>query len=270
MRYYLFPKFFQKLSVEELMRTCRELGVDGPTAMVREGYWVQRSDMAQTLPQYVEAAQAQGLSITYAEPPFSLAEIPSLSKELNILKECGITNFRVDFISKRIAGPYRELPGVLRPLIERAADAAGKAGLRMILQIHGHCYPHNATAAYPLVQGLDPKTVGVKIDPGNNLAQEGYELFDYQIELLGEYVAALGAKDACVRYSGEGKGWRRAFAPAYEGMADFPLIFRQLHKIGFDGPAILMPFYHEQEPDRLLECLKKEIAYFKQVEKETQ
>ncbi len=272
MRYYLFPKFLQKLPLEELMHTCRELGVDGPTAMVRDGYWVQREDMAQTLPRYVAAAAAQGLMVTYAEPPFSLAEIPSLSRELAILKDCGITDFRVDFISKRIAGPYRRLREVLRPLVERAADAAGKAGLRMILQIHGHCYPHNATAAYPLLEGLDPRTVGVKLDPGNNLAQEGYELFDYQIELLGEYIAALGAKDACVQRSGDrlspSKGWVRSFVPAYEGMADYPLIFRELNKVGFDGPAILMPFYHDGDYDRLLECLREEIAYFKRVESE--
>ena len=270
MRYYLFPKFFAHLPLQELMSTCKELGIDGPTALIREGYWIDRENLETALPRYVAAAQSHGLHVTYAETPFSLEEIPSLSSELGALRDNGITDFRVDFISKQYAGAYRDLPGVLRPLIERAATAAAEAGVRMVIQIHGYCYPHNATAAYPLVRGLDPAAVGIKIDPGNNLAQEGFELVDYQVELLGEYIAALGAKDACVQRTGDrksaAKGWTRAFAPAYEGMTDYPLLFRQLKKVGFDGPAILMPFYHEKEYDRLLDCLKKEIAYFRQVE----
>jgi hypothetical protein len=39
--------------------------------------------------------------------------------------------------------------------------------------------------------------VGIKLDPGNNYAQEGYEDFTYQIHLLKEYIQAFGAKDAC-------------------------------------------------------------------------
>lgn len=270
MQYYLFPKFFGHLTLQELMSTCNDLGIDGPTALIREGYWIDRENLETALPQYVAAAQSHGLRVKYAETPFSLEEIPSLSRELSVLWDNGITDFRVDFISKRYAGAYRDLPYVLRPLIERAAVTAAEAGVRMIIQIHGHCYPHNATAAYPLVRGLDPAAVGIKIDPGNNLAQEGYELFDYQVEVLGEYIAALGAKDACVRRTGDpqsaDKGWRRAFVPAYEGMTDYPLLMRALKKIGFDGPAILMPFYHEKEYDRLLDCLKKEIAYLRHVE----
>lgn len=270
MKYYLFAKFFQHRSAEELMADCRELGLDGPTALIRDGYWVNKQNMAESLPAFVRSAQQSGLEVTYAETPFALRDIPNLTKELAVMQDCGITDFRVDFISKRTAETYRELPQVLRPLIERAAEASGKAGLRMIIQIHGGCYPHNATAAYPLVAGLDPRTVGVKIDPGNNLCQEGYELFDYQIELLGEYVAALGAKDACMKRAGDPagptKGWVRQFVPAYEGAADFPQIFRALHQIGFAGPAIFMPFYHENDFASLYDCLRREIAYLKQVE----
>lgn len=273
MQYYLFPKLFQHLSLGELMSLCKKLDIDGPTALIREGYWIERETLKTALPKYVKAAQADGLRVTYAETPFSLSEIPSLGHELELFRENGITDFRVDFISKRCAGAYRDLPGYLRPLIEKAAETAGKAGVRMIIQLHGHCYPHNATAAYPLVCGLDPAAVGIKIDPGNNFAQEGYELLDYQVELLGEYIAAVGAKDALVARSGDpqssSKGWVRAFSPAYEGMTDYPLLYRELKKIGFKGPAILMPFYHDENYDRLCECLKQEIAYFRWVERQT-
>ena len=73
---------------------------------------------------------------------------------------------------------------------------AEKAGIKAIVQIHGMMYPHNATSAYMALKDLDPTHIGVKLDPGNNVQQEGFELWNYQIPLLGEYISALGVKDA--------------------------------------------------------------------------
>ena len=38
LKYYLFPKFFVNCITEELMAYTAELGFDGPTALVRDGY----------------------------------------------------------------------------------------------------------------------------------------------------------------------------------------------------------------------------------------
>ena len=46
-------------------------------------------------------------------------------------------------------------------------------------------------------------------------------------------------------------------------MADYKSIFPLLKGVGFSGPAILMPFYHENEPELLMRDLTKEIAYLK-------
>lgn len=138
------------------------------------------------------------------------------------------------------------------------------------MQIHGNCYPHNATAAYPIVKGLNAANIGIKIDPGNNYAQEGYEDFTYQIHLLKEYIQAVGAKDACslrVRETEEGnKGWQTFFVPAYEGRSNYDQVYSELKMIGFKGPMILMPFYNTDNPPTMIEKLKKEISYFKSKE----
>ncbi len=117
-----------------------------------------------------------------------------------------------------------------------------------------------------MVRDLDPRYIGVKIDPGNNFAQEGYEHFTYQIRLLKEYIAALGAKDAAPLRIGHpdiDKGWIRPFLPAYAGMADYKSIFSLLKETGFAGPAVLMPFYHEDNPELLMKDFEKELAYLK-------
>lgn len=45
MKNYLFPKFLQGMTVEALADYCLELGIDGPTLMIREGYWVEPASL---------------------------------------------------------------------------------------------------------------------------------------------------------------------------------------------------------------------------------
>ena len=152
------------------------------------------------------------------------------------------------------------------------ADVAEKIGIQAIVQNHGYMYPHNASTAYACIKGLDPKYIGIKFDSGNYFAQEGFEVYSYQIPLLGEYISAIGAKDACLRLGvdkGNGnKGWSRPFVPAFEGCSNYKEIFAELKKINFNGPAILMPFYNEKDYNELEKNLIKENAYFKTLETE--
>ncbi|HET6455494.1 MAG TPA: TIM barrel protein, partial [Armatimonadota bacterium] len=130
--------------------------------------------------------------------------------------------------------------------------------------------PHNASTAWPLVEGLNPKFIGVMIDPGNNFMQEGFEQFDYQIQLLGEYIAAVGAKDSMTERSGSAdsptKGWERKWAPVFEGLANWEQVYAELNKIGFSGSMILMPFYDTDDFPLMFDKFKREVEYLKGLE----
>lgn len=270
MKHYLFAKLFGHLSADKLMDTCASLGLDGPTLMIRDGFWVTRENLRGTLPTFMAAARRHGLEIAYADTPFAMEELAACGEELRMLCDAGIRQFRVGYISKNAAGTMRGLADYTRRQAEMTAKAAEQAGMQAIIQIHGHLYPHSATTAYMAVRELDPRYIGIKIDPGNNLCQEGFEVFDYQIRLLGEYVAALGAKDGRMVRSGDTHGdtcgWVREFAPIQEGAANYPQILRELKAVGFTGPAVLMPFYHEHDFGRLLDTLREEIACLKEME----
>ncbi|MBO5275360.1 MAG: sugar phosphate isomerase/epimerase [Clostridia bacterium] len=264
MKYYLFAKFYQNFTPEQLAERCAELGFDGPTALVRDGYPLTAANLKEALPSYIRTMEAAGMEVKFADAPVNpLRE--DADYLVGTLAEHGIERIRLDHIGKAVK-PARELADYARYYAEAAAKLAERHGTKAVIQLHGHCYPHNATAAYPCVKDLDPRYIGVKMDPGNNLAQEGYELFDYQIKLLGEYLTALGAKSAGI-FRGEDGIWRRGFVPAQEGIADYNLIMRTLKEIDFDGPAVLMPFYNDREPDVLTEKLKDELAFFKACEK---
>ena len=270
MHYYLFAKYFQDLSVEELMELCQRLGLDGPTALVREGYWLEEDTLSQTLPAFVRVAERYGLEVKYANIPVAVTDVNNFSQmtrfteQMKVFADCGIENVRLAHISKTVVGDVRKLSGHVRRIMSALADATAHLPVRLVVQIHGFAYPHNATAAWEVIQGFDPASVGIKLDPGNNVCQEGYEQFDYQIRLLREYIVALGAKNARpVNWEEEQNGWHAEFVPAYDGVADYRMVFAQLHKIGFDGPVILMPFYQTDNRNQLLDSLKKEIVYFK-------
>ena len=271
MKYYVFAKFFQHLSVDELMAHCAEAGVDGPTAVIRDGYWLEPHSYVELLPGFVQAAKAAGLEVKFADTSFPMEELARDNTPLKVLADNGITDVRLGYIKKSGAGHVRKLSEHSRRLAEGVASAAEKAGLKAIIQLHGGFYPHNATAAYPLAKDLNPKHIGIMIDPGNNIMQEGYEYFDYQIPLLGEYIAAVGAKDAVNIRSGDSvnssKGWEPHWAPVYEGQANWEAIYSELGKVGFSGPMVLMPFYDTDNFPLMFEKFKREVRYLKDISK---
>ena len=273
MKHYLFPKFFNHLSLEGLMEKCLMLGIEGPTALVRDGYWLTKENLAKDIGKFVKTAQSYGLEVKYADTDIRMESIDNQIDQIKALKEHGIEQFRLAYIVKNhFPGHVRELQEYTTRLMQHTAEIAEKNNIQAIIQNHGYMYPHNASTMYACMKGLNPKYIATKFDPGNNYAQEGYEEYSYQIPLLGEYIAALGEKDACLTKGRDnndgGKGWTRPFVPAYEGCSNYKIVFEELKKIHFNGPAILMPFYAENNYSVLEQKLIREIAYFKKLEKE--
>jgi sugar phosphate isomerase/epimerase len=268
MQYYFFPKFLQQFSADELMEATAEAGLDGPAAIIREGYWVEESNLEMDLRNFLAAAERAGLKVTHAASSYSLETLAEEPEPLKILAGQGIRTVRAGYIHRGVVSHPRHLAGHARRLAEAAAESAEKAGLKIVIQVHGGAYPHNASCAWPMVKGLNSGHIGIMLDPGNNVCQEGTEDFGYQVALCGEYFAALGVKDAVpspVDSEVDGRWWRKDFAPVDEGENNWREIFQNTLQADFDGPLVLMPFYHEKEPRKLLEVLKREVKYVKKL-----
>ncbi len=270
MKYYLFPKNFQHYGMEQLMDATARMGFDGPTALIRDGYWISRTDAAKDLPVFVNAAARSGLEVKYGSADLDMNRLLSDETQLDLLKifaANGVEQVRMQHVPKSQKDDMRSYADQFRRQAEIAAQAGEKAGLQCIVQLHGHCYPHNATAAYEGMKGLDPRYIGIKMDPGNNVCQEGYEMFWYQIGLLKDYLSALGAKDVGY-FKTEGvvdgnKGWHPVWLPAYEGMINYQNIFTWLKQADFKGPVIAMPFYERETSEEMEQTVARELAYFK-------
>ncbi len=271
MKHYLFSKNYKDFSAEELMEKCALYGIDGPSALIRDGYWITETDLVTELPAFVRTAEKYGLEVKYADTDIAVTDAETKADLIRAMSDCGIENFRLAYVFKKsFPGHVRELEEFMRRNLFKVAEVAQRANIRAVVQIHGYTYPHNATAAYNCVKGLDPKYISVKLDPGNNFSAEGYEFLTYQVPLLGEYICALGEKDAMLvrgEDKGDGnKGWYRPFVPAQDGATNHETLFDELKKIGFAGPGIFMPMYHPDNFERMEKEFIGEIEYFKKME----
>lgn len=266
MKYYLFAKFLTSMSEKDLMKQCKELGFDGPTLTIRDGFWTPPDDLSKVKP-FIKAAEDEGLEVKYAQIPY-LPDAPEADECFAVLAENGIEQVRLDWMKRPrgVGFDARTLPDAAKKLAEAAENLGRRHGIRAVMQIHCNKYPHNATSMYEAVKDFDPRYLGVKLDPGNNVMSEGYEHLDYQVSLLRDYISVLGAKSAGIfrdptrEYA---NGWYREVVPSQEGMIDYKELYSYLKEIDFAGPTVLMPFYDADDPEKLLKDLRDELAYFK-------
>jgi sugar phosphate isomerase/epimerase len=143
-------------------------------------------------------------------------------------------------------GGYRELFDAARRDLEWVAGRAAHHGVQAVIELHHRTITSSASAAYRLVEGLDPAHVGVIHDSGN-LVIEGHEDFLAGFELLGEYLAHVHVKNAAWhptedRRDDESVVWRESWETLRDGQVDLGAYFAALVAVGYDGWVTLEDF----------------------------
>lgn len=264
----LFPKFFRHLSAPQLAAHVRAVGLDTTNVVVRTGYWVSPNGLATELPVFMRSMQAEGLAVTFASTSYPAANLIADPTPLAVLAANGITDFRLGYVDDSPADTRCALSNA-RCQMERLAALCARNGIRAVYQLHHGTLVPSAAAAWNLVQGLPARWIGVELDPGNQ-SFEGFENWGRSARLLGEHLAAAGIKDTILvrdvaAASAPDKGWRRTFAPIDEGVTDWHDFIRALAAIDFHGALVLMPFYHDNNPELLTAVLKREVAYLRRI-----
>ena len=131
---------------------------------------------------------------------------------------------------------YREAFAAYRADWEWLEDRARLYGVRALLELHPDSLTPSASAARQLVEGLDPRFVGVLYDLGN-LMIEGWE--EHSLQILGEYLAHVHVKNVAFHLSGVESDrtlrWVPKWVPLREGRAHLPQFFGALAQIGYDN-----------------------------------
>lgn len=266
----VFPKYAQHLSLEELAEWCNDAGVDAVNAVVRDGYWVSESNLAESLPVFKRSMESAGLRVSFASTSYPADALVQDDTPLRVMADNGIEQFRTGYFRRPGDGDIRTARKHARETLTALEPLCERAEIQAVVQLHGGTIHQSFSSAYSLVEGLNPKYVALEPDPGNQVMQEGYEVWHYGFNLLSEYVAALGVKDAVwihnsIRSDEPDKGWRREWAPIYEGIVNWQEVVTQLRSISFKGPLVFMPFYDECDFITQTEKFHREVAYLRRI-----
>jgi sugar phosphate isomerase/epimerase len=263
----MFPKSFRHLDVAQLAGLVREVGVDTTNMVIRDGYWVTRGGLAQETPKFVEAMRNEGLTIHFATTDFAADELAKDPTPLKVMHDSGIRDFRMGWfkMEKDVRGAMERA----RAVMQRLADVCAKTNVRAIYQLHHDTLVSSPSAAYAIVGGLPAKRIGVELDPGNQ-SFDGYEDYVRSAHLLGEYLAAVSVKDTGVSHDrskldSPDKGWKRDWAPVYEGIVRWDEVAKAMREINFDQTIVMMPHYDHDKPDEQRRKLKREVEYLKRI-----
>ena len=258
----LFPKFFKDLDADGLVALCQECQLDTINAVVRDGYWIEQSNLAQTCAAFCQAMRSAGMQVFFATAagldPFELAENP---EPLRILWDNGITHVRIGYFSRN---PQKALPSYIdevKQCAERISAHASNIGIKCILQLHHGRLVTNPSLAWYIVRNCDPRYFGIMADTGNQ-CHEGMDNWPQALQLLGEHLAAIGIKNARPTFNAEGH-CLRPWVGLEHGEVYFPDFTQTCKDTDFSGPFIFMPFYHQDDANLLKQQLIADIAYFR-------
>ncbi|MCZ7545614.1 MAG: sugar phosphate isomerase/epimerase [Anaerolineae bacterium] len=178
-------------------------------------------------------AEAAGLAIPNLGTYIDVGDLPAVETAMRFAQIAGAPQVRVG-VSRTGDGAFREGFAVTRAFLADVARLARQYGVRALVETHQGTIAASASAAFRLVEGFDPASVGVIYDPGN-MVYEGFEAYAMGLELLGPYLAHVHIKNGAFDRPEGGGVWQARWAPLEDGVVDFDALFAALKAVGYDG-----------------------------------
>lgn len=139
-------------------------------------------------------------------------------------------------------------------------------GVQGLVEIHHNTIIPSASAARRLVEGFDPKRIGVIYDSGN-MVHEGYEQTFMGLQILGEYLAHVHVKNSKWERNnkeditaGHAAHWQCSWEAIPTGIIHWPQVIRDLQEVGYDGWLSFEDFSGALTTDR---ALIENLAYIR-------
>ena len=161
---------------------------------------------------------------------------------------------------------FEELFAKAREAWKKNEKLAKKYGVKCCVETHMGLITSSASGARRVLEGLDPKHVGVIYDPGNMIT-EGYEETKMGLEILGPYLAHVHAKNGVWTKKTDAKPGEHPWTPGHaapidDGQADWSKILRNLKEVGYDGYLSFEDFSSARSAE---EKAKFSIEYLKRL-----
>lgn len=196
-----------------------------------------------------EHASRYRLDVVGLAPYIDVGDVAAFVRAAQTAKACGTRNIRVR--APELDGrSFDDLFRFGRRFLEDAVQVAKDFEVKAVLEMHQRTLCPSASLAERMVNGLDPRYLGVIYDVGN-MVLEGYEDPRIGLGLLGEYLCHVHLKNAAW-YRAESGAWGWRWAPLDSGMVDVPAFLRCLSDHEYQGWVSLEDLSSELPPDETL------------------
>ncbi len=273
MKLIYFTKFLKGLTAEQVGATAASLGFAGLDLAIRPGQCVEAGNVGAALPAAMKIWRDRGLSVPLATLEGTPTD-PHKKETGSIYAACaehGIPNIKLGYWLWREGKwsgknlPYWQGVEQIRSDLESLQRLGEKYGVRSL--VHTHCdnyYGMNASSARHLVNGFDPRYIGIYLDPAH-LSADG-ETLPMGLDICGEYLHMVAAKN--VRYqlsnSDAPATWKHDWCQLSEGLVHWPNAIASLKAVGYDGAISVHGEYSGPEVlPEILEKVKTDVAFLK-------
>lgn len=252
------------MTLEEMARLAREIGFDGLNYCLRPGYPVTptnvRTDLQKAVKMFADAGQPIRMVTTDVTDPSD----PNLESILAGLSQSGIALMRLGYWRYDPALGYFKCLQNVRKAVDGIVKICSKHNVRAVVQMHGGGnMVENSQSAIRVVEGFDPRYLGVWSDPGNMLSSSGTEDWSIHYDLINDYLAVLGAFNMKWLVQPNEKQPKRRMVPIKDGIIDYAGIFSMLKKRGFHDITISAHTEYDRPRAEIVKIAKKDIQYIR-------
>lgn len=141
------------------------------------------------------------------------------------------------------------------------AQLAAEYGLRACIETHMNYITPSMSKTMAILEGLDPKYVGIMWDPANQIC-EGLERIEMAMDIAGDYLAEIHAKNLIMNKTEVDGGikWQVKSVALDQGQVDWKTLLEFLEKKQYDGWIFFEDFSTDKSTD---EKLVYNYEYFK-------
>lgn len=239
MRYIMFTKHLQTLSIAEMGRVVKDLGFSGVELTVRNGGHVLPQNVASDLPLAIERLAEIGLTVPAIVVEIHRPSDPYAEEVCRIAGQLGATHLRTSSQRYSVFGSLRDEMSAMRRDVGDLERLATDCGVRICIHTHsGNFLSAQGAVLASIVEGTDPCAIGVSFDLGHLTVEGGLSGWRQSLDLLHDRIGLVAVKSfgwsvATDPVSGL-KNWHPRIVPLSDGNVQWAEGFKLMRQLGWD------------------------------------
>jgi sugar phosphate isomerase/epimerase len=263
-----FTKFMQGLSVEQIALTAKAMGFDGLDLAIRKGQTINPDNVAKELPPAMGVFTKHGIKVPHVTLEGNATD--PKQKELETIFACcgaaGIGLIKLGYWLYKPGQDYVKTVGEIRAALAGFEQLGRKYNVCSL--VHTHCdgyYGCNAAGARALVEGYDPRYVGIYLDAAH-LAHDG-EALPMAVAIARSHLRMIAVKNVRYKQTAENPArFKAEWVPLDQGLVYWPDAVKLFKDIEYSGPYSLHGEYSAtDEFEKVKPIVTKDLAYFRSI-----